>query len=467
MRETFDLVILGGGAAAFAAAIRAHELGFRAAMVNEGLPMGGTCVNVGCIPTKFLLEAGNEYFYRQTPQFACNLSGAPRCDFSEAIANKDRMVRRLRRENYERVLEERGIEYVEGRGHLLSARKVRAGPRLLTGRHILVATGASPRIPPVEGLADSGYLTHRSLLARRSLPQELLVLGGGPMGLEFAQMYQHFGSRVTLVEASARVLPNEEPEVSAELTERLREEGLRLETSARILKVRRNGGRVRADGVRKGRRLRWEADDILVATGVRPNSAGFGLEEAGVSLTREGFVRTNRHLETRVPGIWAAGDVAGHLLLETVAAKEGALAATNALRKERRSVDYSSVPRAVFTNPQVARVGLTEEAYAASGHPCECRVIGMQRIPKALTVGDTRGVLKMVADARTHRVVGVHIVSPLAADMIHAAAYALRGRLTVEDIIDTVHTFPTFSEALKFAAESFHHDMDRMACCIE
>ncbi len=462
-----DLVILGGGAAAFAAAIRADELGFRSVMINSGLPMGGTCVNVGCIPSKFLLEAGNEYFYRQSPQFACNLPGTVRCDFPEAIANKDRMVQRLRRVNYRKVLEDREIEYVAASGRLQSARTVRAGGRLFEGRNVLIATGSSPKIPPIDGLERAGYLTNRTLMQRKDRPEELLVLGGGPLGLEFAQMYAHFGSAVTVLESADRILPLEEPEVSAELAACLKREGIRIHVGARVRAIRRRDGRIVCDVTNGKGAIPCEADDILVATGVVPNTTGIGLAEAGIALNDKGFVQTDEHFRTNLPGVWAAGDVTGRLMLETVAAKEGALAASNSLNGEERAIDYDLVPRAVFTNPQVASVGLTEAEYLRRGGSCECRAIGMDRIPKALTVGDTRGVLKMVADTKTRRVVGVHIVSPLAADMIHAAAYALRGRLTVEDIIDTVHAFPTFSEAIKFAAESFHHDMSQMSCCIE
>lgn len=466
-RDRFDLVILGGGAAGFASAIRADELGFTSAMVNTGLPVGGTCVNVGCIPSKFLLEAGNEYFYRQSPQFACNLPGAVRCDFPEAIANKDRMVHRLRRSNYQAVLEDRKIDYVEAPGVLLTGRKVHAGRRILEARHVVIATGSSPRIPPIEGLEQAGYLTNRTLMQRKDRPEELLVLGGGPLGLEFAQMYAHFGSAVTVLESADRILPLEEPEISETVASCLRREGITMHVGARVRKIRRADGRVVCDVVHRKGTIPCEADEILVATGMKPNTEGLGLAEAGVELTKGGFVKVDSHLRATAPGVWAAGDVAGHMMLETVAAKEGAIAASNALQREKRTINYDLVPHAVFTNPQVASVGLTEEEYLRRGGACECRVIGMDRIPKALTVGDTRGVLKMVADTKSRKVVGVHIVSPLAADMIHAAAYALRGGLTVEDIIDTVHTFPTFSEAIKFAAESFHHDMSRMSCCVE
>ncbi len=467
LREEFDLVILGGGAAGFAAAIRADELGFRSAMVNAGLPIGGTCVNVGCIPSKFLLEAGNEYFYRQSPQFACNLPGSPSCDFPEAIANKDRMVRRLRRLNYRDVLHERKVEYIEARGTLLPGRRVRAGRRLLKGRHILIATGSSPRVPSVEGLRDAGFLTSRTLMQRKHRPEELLVLGGGSLGMEFGQMYAHFGSAVTVVESAPRILPLEEPEVSEELARCLSTEGIKTRIDARVQRIQRIDGRVVCE-LNHGKALvPLEADEVLVATGVVPNTTELGLESAGVELNERGYIRTDRNLQTTVPGVWAAGDVTGHMALETVAAKEGAIAATNALKRQRRSIRYDWIPHAVFTNPQVASVGLTEAEATRRGYSCDCRVITMARVPKALTVGDTRGALKMVTDAKTERVLGVHIVSPIAADMVQAAAYAIRGNLTVEDIIDSVHTFPTFSEALKIAAESFHHDMSRMSCCIE
>ncbi len=465
--DLFDLVVLGGGAAAFAAAIRAEEQGFRAVLVNTRLPLGGTCVNVGCIPSKFLLEAGNEYFYRQSPQFPCNLAGVARCDFPEAIANKERMVRRLRRSSYEDVLKGRKIEAIEGWGTLLPGRKVKVGSRRLTGRHVLVATGSSPRIPPVEGLAEAGYLTHRTLMQRKDRPDELLVLGGGPTGAEFGQMYAHFGSAVTILESGPRLLPREEPEVSEEVTRCLRNEGLTVHLGIRVRRVHRKRGRVVCELENDGRAFRCEADEILIATGVVPNTAGMGLEGAGVRLTRAGYIRTTSRLETSVQGVWAAGDVTGRPALETVAAKQGATVAMNALQKARITIRYDWVPHAIFTNPQVAGVGLTEAEALRQGRTCDCRVIDMRRVPKALTVGDTRGVLKMVRDTKTDRILGVHIVSPIAADMIHAAAYALRGRFTVADLVDTVHTFPTFSEALKQAAESFHHDMRNMSCCIE
>jgi mercuric reductase len=465
--DRFDLVILGGGAAAFAAAIRADELGFTSAMVNAGLPIGGTCVNVGCVPSKFLLEAGNEYFYRQSPQFACNLPGTPRCDFSEAISNKDRMVQKLRRTNYLDVLEERKIEYIEVRGTLLPGRKVRAGDRLLEGRHVLIATGSSPKVPPIEGLREAGYLTNRTLMQRKQMPEELLVLGGGPLGLEFGQMYAHFGSSVRVMDSALRVLPMEEPEVSEELTRCLSAEGIKIQVNARVRRIRRSDGRAVCELANGKATTVCEADEVLVATGVAPNTAEMGLEAAGVELNAQGYIRTDGNLQTTAPGIWAAGDVTSRMALETVAAKEGATAATNALKREKRTINYDWIPHAVFTNPQVATVGLTDAEAVRRGFTCECRVTTMGRVPKALTVGDTRGVLKMVADVKTRRVLGVHIVSPIAADMVHAAAYAIRGGLSVEDIIDTVHVFPTFSEALKMAAESFHHDMSRMSCCIE
>ncbi len=465
--DEFDFVVLGGGAAAFAAAIRADELGHTSVIVNAGLPMGGTCVNVGCIPSKFLIEAGNEFFYTQSPQFACNLPGTVRCDFPSAIAHKDRMVQKLRKSNYLEVLGGRKIEYVEGRGGLLPGRKVRVGSRLLRGRHVLIATGSAPKIPAIEGLADVGYLTSRSVMQRKALPAELVVLGGGAVGLEFAQMYAHFGSSVTVLESAERILPFEEPEVSEEVERCLRLEGIQIHAGARVRRIERNDGRIICHLTDGKKIVPCLGDEILVATGIEPNTREMGLAEAGVVLTERGFIKTDETLRTTAGGVWAAGDVRGRLALETVAAKEGATAATNALLGEKRTINYDSVPHAVFTNPQVASVGLTDAEYVRRGGACDCRVIKMDRIPKALTVGDTRGVLKMVLDAKSRKLVGVHIVSPLAADMIHAAAYAIRGGLTGDDIIDTVHAFPTFSEALKIAAESFHRDMRHMSCCIE
>jgi mercuric reductase len=467
--DTVDLIIVGGGAAAFSAATRAFELGASAVMVNAGLPMGGTCVNVGCVPSKFLLTLGDEVYYPQYPRFDALADGHRlRVDFRAAIAEKDRLVEALRESNYRRVLETLpGVRYIEGRATLGAPTEVEVDGTVVRGRRILLATGSRTKRLPIPGLDQVDWLDHRTALDLRELPRSLLVIGGGPLGLEFAQMFAHFGSEVTVLEVMPQILPREEPEVAAALQRALEGEGIAIHTSAAVERVRREpDGTVAAEVRLEGGRHTLRATHLLLAAGVAPNTEGLGLEAAGVEVTRGGFVKVTPWLQTTAPTVFAAGDVVGNMQLETVAAKEGYLAAGNALTGSRDTITYEHVPHAVFTNPQVASVGLTEAQVMERFHACACRTVPLEQVPKAKAIKEHRGLIKMVVHPELGRVLGVHIVAPLAADLIHEATVAVKFGLTVDDLIDTVHVFPTLSEGIKLAAQAFRRDISRMSCCV-
>jgi mercuric reductase len=466
MVTTYDYVILGGGSAAFSAAIRANELGKRTALINAG-PIGGTCINVGCVPSKLLLTLGDDYSRATKPRFrSIRMENGGTLDFQEAIREKDRTVRSLRKKKYADVLA--GLDHVHpyrGKGRFVGPKQVAVGRHRIRGKTFLIATGSSPYVPPFEGIDKVDYLTNVEALSPGDRPDSLLVLGGRALGLEFAQMYAHFGTKVTLLQRSSRILPNEEPIVGEHLAEYLREDGIAIHTDAAVKEVGQRGETKTVTAKVGGRTRRFEADALLLATGRRPNTPFLNLDVVGVKTREDGAVVVDEGMRTSAPGVWAAGDVIGMPMLETTAAKEGYIAAANAFEDAGLKMDYLSVPHAVFTNPAVASVGLTEEEAERRGIRCGCSAIPMDLVPKAVATRDTRGLAKMVIEAKTGRILGVHLLSSLAADMIHEGALAVKFGLTIFDLMDVVHVFPTMSEALKLVAQSFVMDVEKLSCC--
>lgn len=469
MSEEFDLVIIGGGAAAFSAATKANDLGRSTVIINAGLPMGGTCVNVGCVPSKHLLAVGAEYFNSSRTRFKA-LSNGHRLDFDfkAAIAEKREMVEALRHQNYSNVLEALpSVKYIEGRAKFASPTEVEVKGDRIRGTNFLIATGSRTRELPIDGLNDSGYLTNETVMELDELPESMVVIGGGPLGLEFAQMFTHFGTNVTVLEAMDRILPREEMEISIELQRVMQEEGTQFRTGVSI-------ERVTSVNDRKTVTISGSGDDsedisaeqILLAAGVTANTSGLGLEAAGVDINQVGFIETDQYYRTSVPHIYAAGDCIGKMPLETVAAKEGSFAAENAFTVPVRSINYDEVPHAVFTDPEVASVGITEEEEMRRYNSCSCRTVPVTMVPRAEAVKEDRGLFKMVIHPTNSKILGVHIVAPHAAELIHEATLAVKLGLTIDDIIDTVHVFPTMSEGIKRVAQAFTRDVSQMSCCI-
>jgi mercuric reductase len=335
------------------------------------------------------------------------------------------------------------------------------------GRKFVVATGSSPRIPSVPGIENVDYLTNVEALSLSNRPASMVVLGGRALGLEFAQMYSHMGTRVTLLQRSDRIIPEEEPAVSDALRQYLEEEGIKIKTGVRIKHIYQKQGEKVVVATVSGRELEARGEELLLATGRAPNTDQLGLETVKASVRKDGAVKVDREMHTTAPHVWAAGDVIGEPMLETIAAKEGATAAENALLGTHKKIDFLPVPRAIFTSPQVATVGLTEKGAHEHGIECACRTIPMSKVPKAIVIRDTRGLIKMIAEASTGRILGVHILADGAADMIHEAVLAVKYKLTIDDIIDTVHVFPTMTESIKLVATSFRKDIDELSCCAE
>jgi len=461
----FDLVIVGGGSAAFAAAIRGAELGARIAMV-EGGTLGGTCVNVGCVPSKTLIRAAEARHRRSGHGFAGIPVGDGLPEWDRVRAQKDALVARLRQKKYSDVL--RAYEQVtlfQQRGTLTPAREVQLDDgRILTAQKLLVATGAEPHPLHLPGLAEAGHLDSTSAMALERLPESLIVIGAGFVAVELGQMFARLGVRVTILARQDRLLTREDPEIGNGLTEYLRAEGVDVRTETSVERVDRPD-RYRVRITRGGKAETLVGDQLLVATGRRPRTSGFGLEAAGVALGDRREICVDQHLQTSVPGVYAAGDVVGEPMFVYVAAYGGAVAAENALGGEARRYDLTAVPSVTFSDPAVATVGLTEAAARARGIVPLVTRLPMEFVARSLAAHDTRGFIKLVADAGTRKILGAQILSAEAGEMITEPALAIRFGLTVEDLTSTFHPYLTLSEGIKLAAQTFDRDVDKLSCC--
>ncbi|MCL6562769.1 MAG: mercury(II) reductase [Firmicutes bacterium] len=468
MEHTVDLIVLGGGSAAFAAAIKAAEAGRRVALIEEGT-IGGTCVNVGCVPSKTLIAAANLRYRALHPAFAGLGLGDAGLDWASIFAQKQALVDELREAKYVRVLEAYPtISWVRGRGYLDQAEpvvRVRVGEAVWEAPRGVVATGARPWIPPISGLGATPYWTSTEALAATHRPERLLVIGGSAVGLELGQLYHRLGTAVTIVEAVDRILPQEDAEVSQALSYYLGEEGIAVQSAVQLEAVDYDGSRFWVRGRQGGKTFEWTGDHVLVATGRRPHVEGFGLERVGVKLTSRGGIAVNDHLETSVPTLYAAGDVTGEAQFVYVAAEAGAVAATNALGLGERRLDLSALPRVTFTDPQVASVGYTDEAAEAAGIPCTCSTLPLEYVPRALANRDVRGFIKLVVEQETERVLGMHVVAPEAGEVIQVGVFAVRFGMTLEDLTTTLFPYLTMVEGVKLAALTFHKDVSKLSCC--
>jgi len=474
--ESYDLVILGSGSTAFAAAIRAAELG-KTAVMTESRTLGGTCVNRGCLPSKNLIEAAGIYWEAHHPRYPGLVSNGMGLDFRELIRQKDAVIHDYRDKKYQSIVHDSDrIKVHTGRAVFTQDGSVEVDGRRLVGRQYLIATGSRLALPPIEGLDTVPYLTSDLLTSEESeelweLPKSLTIVGGGYIALELGQMFQRFGTAVTILERSPRVLPGYEPEVSLAIREILEEEGVKIITEITVRRAFQEGDSVTVVGETHGDERRFNAERLLVATGRRPNTDAIGLEQVGVKTDDHGTIVVNEFLTTTVPHIWAAGDVigshTGSQLATPVGAHDGVIAASNALNGEKRTVDHTVIPRTIFTDPQIAVVGLTDEEANKRGLRCNCGTVPMRIVPRAGAIRDTRGLIKMVLDWDSKHVLGVSIVGRDAGEVIHEAAMALRFKATVYDFIDMVHVYPTMAEALKIAALSFFKDVERLSCCAE
>ncbi|MDQ3768808.1 MAG: mercury(II) reductase [Actinomycetota bacterium] len=455
----YDLAIVGSGGGAFAAAIAARRRGLRVVMVERGV-VGGTCVNTGCIPSKALLAAAESRHRARQGRFAGITTDAGPADMGALVAAKDAMVGELRKSKYLDLADEYGFELVQGDAWFVAGPALEVDGRRLEAAHYLVATGAQTLVPAIPGLAESGFLTSATAMELDELPPSLLVIGGGYVAMEHAQLFAHLGSEVTMLVRST-LARHEEPEVSETVRDAFAAEGIRVHEGVTAEEVRRDGDEavVLAGG------QAFRAAHLLVATGRRPRTDGLGLEQIGVKVGRGGEVVVDADLSTANPRVWAAGDVTGHPQYVYVAAKHGGLVVDNAFGGAGKRIDYSALPRIIFTNPTVASAGLTEARAQEQGLDCECRVLGLEHVPRAIVSRDPRGLVKLVAERDSGRIIGVHVVGDGAGDLILAGSLAIQTGMTVEQLASGWNPYLTLGEGLHLAAQSFTRDPAKLSCC--
>lgn len=460
----FDLVIVGSGSAGFAAAIRARTFDATVAMVEAGT-VGGTCVNVGCVPSKALLAASRAYRTAGHHPFPGVASTQAGVDMTALVAGKDEVVTALRNEKYLDLATEHGFEILRGHGTFTGPHQLSVDGRELRAHAFLLATGATASVPPIPGLEETGYLTSTTAMAIDRLPESLVVVGGSSVGLELGQLFAGLGTKVTVVEAQGRLAPGEEPEVSAWITQALADQGVDAVTSATVVATGRAAGHKAVIVERGGCQRAIEAEEILVATGRRPLLEGLGTEAAGVELDRHGGLVLDDELRTTNPAVFAAGDVTGGPQFVYVAAAQGTLAADNAVGGTHRAMDYTALPRVTFTTPTIAAVGLTDAQARAAGLDCECRTLELVHVPRARVARDTRGGIKLVAERASGRVLGLSAVAEGAGDLALAGVYAVKFGLSVTDLAGTWAPYLTMAEAVKLVAQTFGTDVSKLSCC--
>lgn len=465
----FDLLVVGSGAAGMAAAIRASELGASAAVVEGGEVVGGTCVNIGCIPSKFLIEAAHHYHTARSA-FPGIEAGEPRLVWSEVLARKREIMAAMRQAKYVDVLGAYdGVQLLRGRARMVAGGRVRVGEREVRPRKVVIATGAFPAMPPIPGLAEAGALDSTTAMKMEALPESMVVIGGGAIGLELGQAFARFGVRVSVVEAMERIVPTESPSISEALAAALAAEGIEIRTGVRVTGVSRDerGYTVRINDGSPSDKIR--AEQLLVATGRTPNTLDLGLENVGVELDAHGFVRVDEYMRTTNPDVFAAGDVTAGPGYVYVAAYSGGIAAQAALAetaaRESIPIDLATVPRVTFTDPQVASVGMTETEARAAGFSPKITSLPVEHLPRAVLSHRDRGIIQLVADADSDRLLGAHLVSVNAGDLITEAALAVRFGLRVQELVSTMHPYLTWSEGLKLAGQTFTKDVAKLSCC--
>jgi mercury(II) reductase len=460
----YDLAVIGAGSAGFSAAIAAAELGANVALIGHGT-IGGTCVNVGCVPSKTLIRAAEAVHHAETAsRFAGIRAEGGITDWGALVRQKDELVASLRQTKYIDLLPSYNtIAYREGQARLTGDGAILNGDMIKAGK-IIIATGAGSALPSIPGIENVPYLTSTTALELKRLPKSLLVIGGGYIGCELSQMFARAGVNVTIA-VRRHLLPDAEPEISDALTGYFTEEGITVREGLAYRDIRQVPEGIALTVSFDGRTETIGAERVLIASGRRPNTKGFGLAEAGVELLPNGGIKVDDRMRTSKLGVYAAGDVTGRDQFVYMAAYGARIAAENALSGNSKRYDATAMPAIVFTDPQVASVGLTEAEAGAQGFKVKTSTLKLSYVPRALAARDTRGLIKLVAEANSGKLLGAHILAPEGADSIQTAALAIKCGLTVEQLAETIFPYLTTVEGLKLAAQTFTKDVAKLSCC--
>lgn len=466
LSKPLDLIIIGGGSAAFAAAIRAAEFEKNVLMINDGLPIGGTCVNVGCVPSKTLIRSAEQFYNANHPRFKGIKPGTSGLDFKTLIRQKNELVDDLRTSKYIDVLKDNPyVSILHARATLMDRNTVKAGEQTFTADNILVATGSTTYVPDIPGLAERDYLTNETLYQLDELPEHLVVLGGRYIALENAQLFARLGSRVTVLQRSLRILPDEMPDVTETMKELLEAEGIEIKTGVQIKAFEKKNNKMIIRASVRDEDAVIEGSHLFIATGRKGNTAGLGLNELGVERHNHDFILTNEFLQTSFPNIYAAGDVTGDHLFVYAAAYEGALAVENMFGEKPVAKDYSVFPWVIFTDPQVAGVGLDENQAYENKIDYEVSTVQLKDVPRSIAARNTKGFIKLIRNKETDKIIGARILASEGSELLMEISLAIRYGIAVKELKQMFHPYLTLSEAVKIAAIAFDKDIGQLSCC--
>ncbi|MBI3935094.1 MAG: dihydrolipoyl dehydrogenase [Acidobacteria bacterium] len=459
MADEFDLIILGSGPGGYVAAIRAAQWGLQTAVVEKDDRLGGTCLNVGCIPTKALLYNAEVYdLISNSKEFGIEC-GVPKLDCAAVQARQQGVVQKHNK-GLEYLFRKHKIETIRGHGKLQGGGRIAVegfnGPREVQGKNIILATGSEARMLPGLEADPEKFLTNREILQLKKIPAALVIIGAGAVGVEFASIYRRFGSEVTLIEMLPRILPLADDEISKELEKSLKKQGIRILTGAQVEKLERTALGVVAQVTQGADQHTFQAEKALVAVGRRPNTDEIGLETTHVE-TERGYVKANQFMETAEPGMYAVGDiVAGTPQLAHAASMEGITAVGRICGKPVPPMNYRQVPDCVYCEPQVASVGLSEARAREMGYAVKVGRFSFRANSKASVLGAEEGFVKLVCDEKYGEILGAHLIGPGVTELIGEIVLGMRLEVTAEDMLYTVHAHPTLSEALFDAANAVY-----------
>ncbi|MFD1926466.1 mercury(II) reductase [Sporosarcina siberiensis] len=462
--DDYDYIIIGSGGAAFSSAIEAVKYGVKVAIIERGT-VGGTCVNIGCIPSKTLLRAGEINRLAKDNPFIGLHTSAGDVDLAPLIMQKNELVTNLRNSKYVDLIEDYGFELIKGEAKFVDEKTVEVNGMKLSAKRFLIATGASPAVPNIPGLDEVDYLTSTTLLELKKVPKRLTVIGSGYIGIELGQLFHNLGSEVTLMQRSPRLLKEYDPEVSKAITQALMEQEVNLVTGAFFERIEQDGDTKKVYVEVDSKKRTIEADQLLVATGRTPNTEKLNLQAAGVEVGPRGEIVIDDYSKTTNSRIYAAGDVTLGPQFVYVAAYQGGIAAGNALGGLNKKLNLEVVPGVTFTAPAIATVGLTEQQAKEKGYEVKTSVLPLDAVPRALVNREKTGVFKLVADAKTLKILGAHVVAENAGEVIYAATLAVKFGLTIEDLRETLTPYLTMAEGLKLAALTFDKDVSKLSCC--
>ncbi len=467
--NSFDLIIIGGGAAAFSAAIKAESLGLSTLMVNGGLDFGGTCVNVGCVPSKYLIRAAQTVYQASRSNFRSIKPQGAEIDFHQLMGDKKRLIATLQQQKYLDVV--RGFSHlkrIKGWAKFIDDKTIMVDDKdTYTALKFVIATGSTTNIPEIEGLKEVGYLTNISLFDLEEKPESLTIMGAGYVGLEIAQAYSRMGVKVRIIEFSDRPLRSQTKDITDILVGQFKDEGIELLPNFRAKKFEKSGDDIIIycecpDG---SIMHLTEKGHILVATGTKPNTDNLGLENLDLDLTQRGHIVVNEKMETNIPHIYAAGDVVNTPSFVYTAAAEGKTAVANAFTEANKKIEYDSLPWVVFTDPQVAGTGLDELEAIKRGIPFEVSKLDLTHVPRALVAQDTRGFIKLIRNTENDRLIGARIIAPEGGELVQQLSMAIKHGIKVKELAESFYPYLTLGEGIKLAAITFGKDVSKLSCC--